>query len=206
MQRREVGIGSTGPIVLASGSTARRKLLAAAGLTVKLEPHGIDERALERSLSQPTPRRVAAALAAAKAVAVSRRLPDATVIGADQTLDLDARTLSKPADRAAAARQLRALSGRTHTLHAAFAIASGGRVLAQQTRSARLTMRKLGRTEIDAYLDAAGDAATASVGAYQLEGLGIRLFERIDGDYFTILGLPMLPLLATLRKLGRIAP
>jgi septum formation protein len=161
---------------------------------------------MERRLKGATPRRVASALAVAKAANVSERLPGAIVIGADQTLDLDGRSLSKPADRAAAARQLGAMSGKTHALHSAFAIAQAGRVVARQTRSARLTMRTVGKAEIDSYLDAIGDAATASVGSYQLEGLGVRLFDRIDGDYFTILGLPMLPLLAALRRLGAVTP
>lgn len=166
----------------------------------------MDERAIERGLPNATPRRVAAALAAAKAVNVSRRLPLAIVIGADQTVDLDGKSLSKPLDRGAAARQLRALSGKTHALHSAFAVAQAGRVVARRTKSARLTMRALSKRQIDTYLDAAGEAAMASVGVYQLEGLGIRLFERIEGDYFTILGLPMLPLLAALRGLGAIEP
>jgi septum formation protein len=206
MQRPRERIGSRTPIVLASGSAARRSLLAAAGVAVKLEPHGVDERAVEKSLTEPTPRRVAAALAAAKAVEVSRRLPNALVIGADQTLDLGGATLSKAVDRAAAARQLHALSAKTHALHSAFAIASEGAIVARGAKSARLTMRTLGKPEIEAYLDAVGDTAIASVGSYQLEGLGIRLFDRIDGDYFTILGLPMLPLLAALRQLGALTP
>jgi septum formation protein len=180
--------------------------LASAGIAATLESHGVDERAIERGLKAANPRRVASALATAKAVSVSRRLPEAIVIGADQTLDLAGRSIAKPADRAAAARQLRALSGKTHALHSASAVAREGRVVARQTKSARLTMRALSNTEIGSYLDAIGDDALASVGSYQLEGLGVRLFERIDGDYFTILGLPMLPLLAALRKLGAVTP
>ncbi len=152
------------------------------------------------------PARLAPLLAEAKALSVSRAHPDALVIGADQTLDLDGALLTKPASRQAAKAQLKSLSGKPHSLHSAFAIARAGKRLVRQTRSARLTMRRLDDAEIDRYLGEVGHAALASVGAYQLEGLGIRLFDRIDGDYFTILGLPMLPLLAALRRLGAIVP
>lgn len=194
-------------VILASASPSRRSLLEAAGLVVAIRPHGIDERALERTLGRTaTPRSVALALAAAKAGAVSRGEPGALVIGADQTLDLDGHSLAKPADRAEAARQLRRLSGRAHTLHAAFALARDGRILARQARTARLAMRRLPAAEIEWYLDVVGAAALASVGGYQIEGLGIRLFERIEGDIFTILGLPLLPLLKALRGVGALSP
>lgn len=191
-------------IVLASGSAIRRKLLANAGLKVRSVEHDVDERALVASSSSSDPKALARLLAEAKAVSASRRHAEALVIGADQTLDLDGALLTKPANRKAAKAQLASLSGRSHALHSAFAIARGGRRLVRQTRTARLTMRRLDEAEIDRYLDEAGAAAMSSVGAYQLEHLGIRLFERIDGDYFTILGLPMLPLLASLRRLGAI--
>jgi septum formation protein len=130
------------------------------------------------------------------------RLPGRYVIGADQTLECDGRLFNKPAARAAAASQLRELSGRTHTLQAGVAIMRDGRLLFEDVSVARMTMRELSDDTIEAYLNEAGDAATASVGAYQLEQLGVHLFSRIEGDHFTILGLPLLPLLAFLRGQG----
>lgn len=127
------------------------------------------------------------------------------VIGADQTLALGERRFTKPVDRAAAREQLRALSGKTHELHSAVAVARDGRVLFSQVDTARLTMRSLSDRFLEAYLDAAGAAVTSSVGGYQLERLGIHLFERIDGDHFTILGLPLFALLGFLRREGWLA-
>ena len=127
------------------------------------------------------------------------RHPGRFVVGADQTLALGTRLFSKPAGRAQAAEQLRALAGRSHELHSAVAVARDGKILFEAVSVARMTMRQLGEAEIEAYLDEAGEAVTSSVGAYQLEGLGVHLFERIEGDHFTILGLPLLPLLAFLR-------
>jgi septum formation protein len=124
------------------------------------------------------------------------------VIGADQTLALGPRLFSKPTGRAQAAEQLRALAGNTHELHSAVSVARAGKILFSEVSVARMTMRRLSAEEIGAYLDAAGEAVTTSVGAYQLEGVGVHLFERIEGDHFTILGLPLLPLLAFLRGQG----
>ncbi len=135
-----------------------------------------------------------------KALAVSARQPGRFVVGADQTLALRRELFSKPAGRAQAAEQLRALAGGSHELHSAVAVARDGKILFERVSVARMTMRQLGEAEIDAYLDEAGEAVTTSVGAYQLEGLGVHLFERIEGDHFTILGLPLLPLLAFLRS------
>jgi len=143
-------------------------------------------------------------LARAKAAAVARSVPGRLVLGADQTLARGNKRFSKPANRAAAAEQLRALRGRTHELHSALALVRDGAVLFDCVDSARLTMRKISDRFIDDYLDMAGTAALASVGAYQLEGIGIHLFERVEGDYSTILGLPLLPLLAYLRQNGLI--
>ena len=128
------------------------------------------------------------------------RQPGKYVAGADQTLALGNRLFSKPAGRAAAAEQLRDLAGRSHQLHSAVAVARDGKILFEAVAVAGMTMRQLGEAEIQAYLDEAGEAVASSVGAYQLEGLGVHLFERIDGDHFTILGLPLLPLLAFLRS------
>jgi len=188
------------PLILASKSPARQALLASAGIAFEVIPADIDERAIELASGLSMPGEVAALLAREKAVSVSCRHPDRFVVGADQTLALDARRFSKPAGRTDAAGQLKALAGRTHELHSAVAVAHGGEILFSDLAIARTTMRPLDDAAISAYLDAAGPAVTASVGAYQLEGLGVHLFERIDGDHFTILGLPLLPLLKFLRS------
>jgi septum formation protein len=190
------------PLVLASRSAARRALLEEAGIPVELAPADIDERALETYAPSQTPAGIAAFLARAKASAVAQSHPGRLVLGADQTLALAGRRFAKPADRAAARTQLRALSGHTHELHSAVAFVQDGAVLFEHVGTARMTMRVLTERFLDLYLDAAGDAATASVGAYQIEGLGLQLFERVDGDYFTILGLPLVPALDFLRQHG----
>ena len=188
------------PLILASKSPARQALLANAGIAFEVVPADIDERAIELASGLSMPGEVAALLAREKAVSVSSRHPDRFVVGADQTLALDARRFSKPAGRTDAAGQLKALAGRTHELHSAVAVAHDGEILSSDLAIARMTMRPLDDAAISAYLDAAGPAVTASVGAYQLEGLGVHLFERIEGDHFTILGLPLLPLLKFLRS------
>lgn len=191
-------------LVLASGSQVRKLLLRNAGLDFEVDPAGIDERAAEQPLlrSGAGPDDLALALAMAKAVAVSQRRGSDLVIGADQVLDLDGERLTKPETMDAARRQLLRLSGRSHRLHSAVACARGGEVVWSHLDSPTLTVRALDPGVIGRYLAAAGDQVLSSVGAYQLEGLGIRLFESIDGDYFTILGLPLLPLLACLRSEG----
>ena len=188
------------PLILASQSRARQALLANAGFDFEAIPADIDERKLQHdsALSEPEP--IALLLAREKALAVSRARPERTVIGADQTLALGSQLFTKPAGRAQAADQLRMLAGKTHELHSAIAVARDGRTLFETVSLARMTMRELTEPEIEAYLDATGVAVTTSVGAYQLEGLGVHLFERIEGDHFTILGLPLLPLLAFLRS------
>ena len=188
------------PLILASQSRARQVVLAGAGLAFDAVPAQLDERAVETESGLTAPGAVADCLARAKAAAVSALHPGRYVIGADQTLALGACRFSKPADRAAAAAQIAALAGKTHELHAAVAVASGGQVLFSHVSIARMTMRPLSGQAIDAYLAAAGNAVLGSVGAYQLERLGVHLFERIEGDYFTILGMPLLPLLAFLRS------
>jgi septum formation protein len=190
------------PLVLASASAVRRALLEAAGIPVEVRPARIDERAIEAAAPNDDPAAVAVLLAREKALRVAGELPGRLVVGADQTLALGNRRFDKPADRAAARAQLQALAGRTHALHAALAVARNGDVLFEDVAVARLTMRTLGDAFLDRYLDAAGATVTASVGAYQLEALGVHLFERIEGDHFTILGLPLLPLLAYLRAEG----
>jgi septum formation protein len=188
------------PLVLASKSTARLALLAAAGIAVEVLPADIDERGVEAKASARDAGSVAALLAQEKARVVSVQRPGRLVLGADQTLTLGGRRFSKPADRAGAAEQLRALRGKTHSLHSAVAVTRDGRVLFEHSDEARLTVRAFSEDFLAQYLDAAGDVVLASVGAYQLEKPGIQLFERVEGDYFTILGLPLLPLLDFLRR------
>ncbi len=187
-------------MILASQSRARQTLLANAGIVFEAVSADIDERAVQQASRLVAPGDIAALLAREKALYVSMRQPGQFVVGADQTLALGTRLFSKPAGRAQAAEQLRALAGRSHELHSAVAVAREGKILFEAVAIARMTMRRLDEAEIDAYLDEAGDAVTSSVGAYQLEGLGVHLFERIEGDHFTILGLPLLQLLAYLRS------
>jgi septum formation protein len=193
------------PLVLASRSTVRRSLLEAAGVPVEICPADIDERGVEAGAPLQAPVAIAALLAREKAAVIAGRNRGRLVLGADQTLSLDGRRFTKPADRTAARAQLRALSGRSHELYSAIAFVLDGAVLFEHVGVARLTMRAVSDRFLDDYLDAVGDAATASVGAYQLEGLGIQLFERLDGDYFTVLGLPLLTALNFLRRHGCLA-
>ena len=188
------------PLILASQSRARQMLLQNAGLDFEPVPADIDERKVQKASGLSVPDEIASLLAREKARSVSSQKPGRYVIGADQTLALGERLFSKPGGRDQAAEQLRALAGKTHELHSAVAVARDGKILFADISVARMTMRRLGAAEIDAYLDQAGAAVTTSVGAYQLEGLGVHLFERIEGDHFTILGLPLLPLLAFLRS------
>jgi septum formation protein len=190
----------TKPLILASKSPARQALLTNAGIAFETVPADLDERALQQSSGLTSPGEIATLLARAKALAVSTNHPGRFVLGADQTLALGERLFSKPAGRAQAAVQLRAFAGQSHELYAATAVARDGEILFEDVSIARITMRPLDGAAIRAYLDAAGEAVTTSVGAYQLEGLGVHLFERIVGDHFTILGLPLLPLLAFLRS------
>jgi len=191
-------------IILASASPTRKMLLANAGIDARIVSHDVDELAAPQ---EPLGgRALARRLAASKAKSVSAKHQDAFVIGADQTLELDGRVLRKPRDGDDAIAQLQALSGRRHFLFSAFAIVRNGIRLSGQVSSASLTMRNLEHDEIRWYVEEMGPLALTSVGAYQLEGLGVRLFSRVNGDYFTILGLPMLPLLASLRRLEAISP
>jgi septum formation protein len=188
------------PLILASQSHVRKMLLANAGIEFEALPADIDERAIQENSGLSAPADVASLLAREKALFVSSQRPGRFVVGADQTLALGDRLFSKPAGRDQAAEQLRALAGRVHELHSAVAVAQDGKILYADTSVARMSMRLLSEDGINAYLDQAGPAVTASVGAYQLEGLGVHLFERIDGDHFTILGLPLLSLLDFLRS------
>lgn len=190
------------PLVLASGSAARASLLASADIPFEALPADIDERAVEAAAAPAGPERAAILLAEAKALDRSRVLPGRLVLGADQTLDLDSHRFSKPADRAAARDQLLALRGRTHVLHSGLALVRDGKILWSGADAAEMTMRDFSDAFLDRYLDAAGSDVTRSVGAYKLEGPGIHLFARVRGEHSTVLGLPLLPLLAELRRLG----
>ena len=187
-------------MILASQSRARKILLAGAGIEFEAIPSDIDEREIQQTSKVSAPGEVAALLAREKALWVAQRRGGHYVIGADQTLALGERLFNKPADRKQALAQLMMLAGRSHELHSAVAVAQDGKILFQHVAVARLTMRRMSEADIASYLDAAGDVVTSSVGAYQLEGLGVHLFERIEGDHFTILGLPLLPLLDFLRS------
>jgi septum formation protein len=189
-------------LILASQSRARQMLLANAGISFDAIPADIDERALQKNSGLSAPGEIAGLLAREKACFVSSKNPGRYVVGADQTLALGNRLFSKPAGRTQAADQLRLLAGHTHELHSAVAVARDGKIVFSDVVVARMTMRRLDESEIEAYLHQAGQAVTTSVGAYQLEGLGVHLFERVEGDHFTILGLPLLPLLAFLRGEG----
>lgn len=188
------------PLILASQSQARQILLSHACISYQAFPADIDERGIQQESGLTAPGEIAALLAERKASFVSLRHPGRYVVGADQTLALGPRLFSKPTGRAEAAAQLRALAGQTHELHSAIAVVCDGATLFAETSVARMTMRALDDQAIETYLDAAGEAVTTSVGAYQLEGLGVHLFDKIDGDHFTILGLPLLPLLGFLRR------
>ncbi|MBY3093890.1 Maf-like protein [Rhizobium laguerreae] len=196
----------TPKLILASSSPFRRMLMENAGLSFEAHAARIDERAVEAPLEKAgaKPDAVALVLARAKAEEVSSRFPKSLVIGSDQTISLGEKVFHKPKDLADAARHLQVLSGVTHRLNSAVAIVSDGVVLWEHLAHAELTMRPLTMDFISRHLARVGERALSSVGAYQLEGEGIQLFEKIEGDYFTILGLPMLPLLKKLRELGAI--
>jgi len=193
------------PLVLASKSASRRFLLESAGIPIEISVADIDERGVEAKAGVAEPDAVAALLAREKALAVSVQHPGRMVLGADQTLALGQRRFSKPADRAAAREQLKVLRGQSHALHSAVAIVRDGRAIFAHCAVARLAMRLFSDQFLESYLDAAGDAVTASVGAYQAESVGIQLFERIEGDHSTILGLPLLPVLEFLRRAGALS-
>lgn len=189
-------------LILASTSATRKALLQATGLRFETSPAQIDERAIEAGClgKGAAPVAIARALAIAKADEVSRRRPKGLVIGADQVLALGESLFHKPADAAEALRHLGALAGQTHQLHAGVALVRDGAVLWSHVETASLTMRQSSAEERQAVLALEGEAVLSSVGGYRLEGPSIRLFERVEGDYFTILGLPVLPLLDALRQ------
>lgn len=195
------------PLILASASKIRAQLLEAAGLAFIVEPPGLDEGAMRQAVSGEKslePYDVAELLARAKAEAVSDVAKSAFVVGGDQVLAIQDRILAKPGSMEDARKQLLELSGKTHTLHTSVVVAKDGEAIWAHTEAATLVMRKLTPQFVGRYLAAAGEAVLSSVGAYQIESIGIQLFERIEGDYFSILGLPLLPLLDTLRREGAI--
>nr|WP_082496036.1 Maf family protein [Brevundimonas sp. Leaf363] len=189
-------------LILASGSSARRAVLDGAGVPFTARPSSVDEAALKPTLAHLSPADLALALAEAKALDVSRAEPDAWVLGADQTLELEGGSMDKAEDLAEGRARLAAMAGRTHSLHAGLALAKGGQVIWTHLGRADLTMRPLSDAFLDAYMADEGPQALSSVGVYRLEGPGAQLFERVEGDYFTILGLPLWPLLAELRRIG----
>ena len=193
------------PLVLASKSAARRTLLEGAGIPIDVKPADIDERAIESGAGFDNGETVASMLAREKAKAVAKKYPGRMVLGADQTLALGERRFSKAADRAGARDQLIALRGQTHALHSGVAVLRDGAVLFEHVAAARLTMRAFSDAFLEQYLDEVGDAATASVGGYQLEGRGAQLMERVEGDHFTVLGMPLFPLLEWMRGAGLMA-
>lgn len=192
------------PLLLASGSATRAGMLRAAGIPVDTLKPDIDERAAEAPLLAQgvEGEAIAAALACAKALHVSVMKPGRFVLGADQTLTCESQIFHKPENFAGAAAQIATLAGRTHELHSAFVLARDGEILAEGGQTARLTMRRLELEFIATYVELAGPAVLTSVGGYQLEGLGSQLFAAIEGDHFTILGLPLLAVLEALREQG----
>jgi len=191
-------------LILASASTARAQILRNAGLALRIDPAVIDEAEVKAAFRAEgaTAAACATALAEAKAERVSRRHPGALVIGADQLLVAGNAWFDKPASRDEAREQLAALRGRTHELVSAICVARDGAILWHETDTPRLHMREFSNAFLERYLDAAGDAVFACVGAYRLEDIGAHLFSKIDGDFFSILGLPLLPLLEFLRGHG----
>jgi septum formation protein len=191
-------------IVLASQSASRRAMLEAAGVAFEARPAHIDERALEASLADQPAAGIALALAEAKALTVSREDAAALVLGSDSLVEVGGRRFAKPASRDEAAEHLRFFSGRTMTLHSAAALARGHAVVWRYGALARLVVRPLSESFIADYLDAEWPAVAGCVGVFRIEGIGVQLFERVEGDHFTVLGMPLLPVLAGLRELGEL--
>ncbi len=194
-------------LVLASRSAARREMLTRLGLEFEAVDSGLDEAPLKSRLLKEgaDPAEVAARLASAKAEAASAGRPGALVLGSDQTLEVDADLVDKARDLAEARRRLQRLRGRDHILHSAVALAVDGQTVWTDRDQARMTMRPFTDAFLDRYLAAEGDAVLGSVGCYRLEGLGGQLFDRVQGDWFTVMGMPLWPLLAELRRRGALA-
>jgi septum formation protein len=189
-------------IVLASKSGSRQAMLTAAGIAFAAQPADLDERALEASLAGAAPADIARELARAKAQAVSAINPAALVLGSDSLVVVEGRRFDKPRDRAEAAEHLRFFSGQRMDLHSAAALARDGAVVWDHAAVASLHVRTLSEAFIAAYLDAEWPAVGACVGVFRIEALGVQLFETIEGDHFTVLGMPLLPVLGALREHG----
>lgn len=192
-------------LILASQSASRRAMLTAAGVPHRAVPAYLDERALEAGLDGHAPDETARALACAKALAVSQDHPDALVLGSDSLVETAGRRFDKPASREDAGAHLRFFSGKVMRLHSAAALARGDAIIWQDSVTARLHVRDLSDAFIETYLDREWPQVAACVGVFRIEGLGAQLFERIEGDTFTILGMPLLPVLAALREQGELA-
>jgi septum formation protein len=193
-------------LILASGSAARRQMLTNAGLSFDVVPADIDEDGVRDVMMRCAPhQQIAVVLAETKALSVAAAKPGARVVGSDQVLSTGEQILSKPGSREGARETLRTLRGRTHWLHSAVAVAVGDDLVWRTVESAALTMRDVTNEDIERYLDAAGAGIFGCVGAYQIEGAGVQLFERVAGDHFTIMGMPLLPLLAQLRRMDEVA-
>jgi len=193
------------PLVLASRSRVRARLLTDAGVAFEAIDSGFDEACAKKRLAQGSPAEVAAALAGEKSLAGSARRPEALVIGADQTLEAEGRLFDKASSLGEARERLALLRGGAHQLHSAAAVARDGEIVWRRAESATLVMRAFSDAFLDAYLARNARAALTSVGGYELEGEGVQLFERIEGDYFAILGLPLFGLLGFLREAGALA-
>lgn len=193
---------TTERLILASRSAARRAMLTGAGVPFTAEDAGVDEDAIKISLAGIDPAELALELARAKALAISRHDPEAWVLGSDQTLDFDGEMISKASNLPDARDRLQALRGHTHHLNSAAALANNGAVVWSGVDTARMTMRRFSDDFLDAYLEAEGESLLGSVGCYRLEGMGSQLFDRVEGDYFTVLGMPLWPVLDELRRAG----
>jgi septum formation protein len=189
-------------LILASRSAARRAMLTGAGVPFTVLDAGVDEDAIKTSLAGIDPAELALELARAKALAVSRHDPEAWVLGSDQTLDFDGDMISKAPNLSVARERLHTLRGHTHHLNSAAALANNGAVVWSGVDTARMTMRRFSDDFLDAYLEAEGEGLLGSVGCYRLEGMGSQLFDRVEGDYFTVLGMPLWPVLDELRRAG----
>jgi septum formation protein len=199
------GDGRMETLVLASGSSARAAMLAGAGVAFVVEVAGVDEEAIKIAMADAAPDALAVELACAKALAVSRHRPEAWVLGADQTLAFDGGLVSKAGSVAEARARLGAMRGLSHDLHSGAALARDGQIVWSGVDTARMVMRATSDAFLDDYVSREGEAIRSCVGSYRLEGLGAQLFERVEGDYFTVLGLPLWPVLTELRRAGVIA-
>jgi septum formation protein len=191
-------------LILASKSKIRQQILSAAGVTFIVQESSADETNLQNMWGEHSAEVLAARLAEAKALSVSTAHPGTLIIGCDQTAHFEGRTLHKAKLVTESRQHLLTLRGKKHALYSAFSLVRNGKVLCTETHSAQLTMRHFSERFLDTYMQRAGEALLSSIGGYHIEGLGLQLFDKIEGDYFTVLGLPLLPLLAKLREIGEL--